>query len=59
MFNLGTGTPRSVLEMVHGFERACGHAIKFEVGPRRPGDLPAVFAITDKVRACCGTRAAD
>ncbi len=50
VFNLGTGTPRSVLEMVHGFERACGHPIKYEIGPRRAGDQAAVFAIADKAR---------
>jgi UDP-glucose 4-epimerase len=49
VFNLGTGVARSVLEMVHGMERACGHPIKYEIVGRRAGDLPAVWAITDKV----------
>ena len=49
VFNLGTGSPRSVLEVLHSFERACGHPIKYEIVGRRAGDLPAVWAITDKV----------
>jgi hypothetical protein len=51
VFNLGTGTPRSVMEMLRGFERACGKSLKFEVGPRRVGDIPSTYAKVDKVRA--------
>ncbi len=41
--NLGTGRGYSVLEMVHGFEKASGMNIPFEVAPRRPGDLGKVI----------------
>ncbi len=48
MFNLGTGTPYSVLEIVHAFEEATGVKIKYEFGARRAGDLPEFWANADK-----------
>ena len=42
--NLGTGQPVSVLEMVHGFERASGHSVPYVVVPRRPGDVAQCWA---------------
>jgi UDP-glucose 4-epimerase len=48
-YNLGTGTGTSVLELLHAFERAVGRELPYEVGPRRPGDLPAFWA--DATRA--------
>lgn len=54
VFNLGTGTPRSVMEMLRGFERACGKSLKFEVGPRRVGDIPSTYATVDKARDILG-----
>ncbi len=44
VFNLGTGTPYSVLEIVHAFEEATGVAIPYIIGPRRAGDLPEFWA---------------
>lgn len=49
-FNLGTGEPLSVLEIVHGFEKYSGQTIAFEISPRRSGDLPAFWANSDKAR---------
>ena len=43
-YNLGTGNGFSVLEMIHGFERACGHAIPYQIVDRRPGDIAACYA---------------
>jgi len=43
-FNLGTGNGCSVLEMVHAMSKACGHEIKYKVGPRRPGDIATCYA---------------
>ena len=40
-FNLGTGTGSSVLEVIHAFERACGHEIPYVIAPRRAGDIAA------------------
>lgn len=42
--NLGTGRGFSVLEMIQGFERACGRPIPYEIVPRRPGDIAACWA---------------
>jgi len=44
IFNLGTGTPYSVLEMVHAFSKACGHDVAYEIGPRRAGDVQDSWA---------------
>ncbi|WP_458735714.1 UDP-glucose 4-epimerase GalE [Zobellella taiwanensis] len=49
-FNLGTGQPVSVLQMIRAFEQACGRAIPFEFAPRRAGDLPAFWADATKAR---------
>ena len=42
-WNLGTGHGTSVLELLHAFERACGHELPYEVVARRPGDIAAVL----------------
>lgn len=39
-YNLGTGHPTSVLEMVHAFEKVSGQPLPHQFAPRRPGDLP-------------------
>ena len=44
VYNLGTGQGYSVLEMIHGFEKACGHEIPYEIVPRRAGDIAACWA---------------
>ncbi|MCG8568045.1 MAG: UDP-glucose 4-epimerase GalE [Desulfobacterales bacterium] len=43
-YNLGTGRGFSVLEMIQGFERACGKPIPHKIVPRRPGDIAACYA---------------
>ena len=57
MFNLGTGTPYSVLEIVHAFESASGVAIPCTIGPRRPGDLPQFWADPSKAERVLGWKA--
>lgn len=49
-FNLGSGTPTSVLELVHAFENASGQSIAYEFGPRREGDLAEFYANPDLAR---------
>lgn len=46
VYNLGTGRGYSVLEMIAAFEEECGHKIPYVIAPRRPGDLPEVYADT-------------
>lgn len=54
VFNLGTGSPYSVLEMVEAFGRACGHPVKYEIGPRRAGDVQDSWANADKAKKILG-----
>ena len=42
--NLGTGGGSSVLEVIRAFEHASGRRINYQIGPRRPGDVPAYWA---------------
>ena len=57
VFNLGTGSPYSVLEMVEAFGRACGHAVAYEIGARRAGDVQDSWADASKARAVLGWEA--
>ena len=43
-YNLGTGHPTSVLEMVKTFEKVSGKPLPHKFAPRRPGDLPKLYA---------------
>lgn len=38
-WNLGSGRGSTVLEMVHAFEKAVGHELKYEIVGRRAGDV--------------------
>ncbi|HEY2256970.1 MAG TPA: UDP-glucose 4-epimerase GalE [Variovorax sp.] len=55
--NLGTGHGASVLDVVAAFERASGRAIAREIGPRRPGDVPAYWGDPALAQATLGWRA--
>lgn len=44
VFNLGTGDGVTVLEAIHTFEAVSGVALNYEIGPRRPGDVIAIYA---------------
>ena len=44
IFNLGSGNGITVLEAIHAFEKVSGLKLKFETGPRRSGDVAAVYA---------------
>lgn len=50
IFNLGTGTGSSVMDVIRAFGRACGHDIPFEIKPRRAGDIAENYAACDKAR---------
>lgn len=50
VYNLGTGTGSSVLEMVNAFGAACGTPIPYEICPRRSGDIAECWASTDKAQ---------
>ncbi|MDE5753774.1 MAG: UDP-glucose 4-epimerase GalE [Oscillospiraceae bacterium] len=42
--NLGTGHGVSVLEMIHAYEKACGHALPYQITSRRAGDIASSYA---------------
>lgn len=57
VFNVGTGTPYSVLDIINTFEKVNGVKVNYEIGPRRAGDLPEVWANVDKAAKVFGWRA--
>ena len=48
--NLGTGKGYSVLEVLHAFEKACGHELPYIIEDRRPGDIAACYADPTKAK---------
>lgn len=54
VFNLGTGKGNSVLEVVRTFEEVNGVNVPHEIGPRRAGDVEAVFADATRSREVLG-----
>ena len=44
LFNLGTGNGVTVLEAIHAFEKVSGMKLNYEIGPRRSGDVEAIYA---------------
>ena len=58
IYNLGTGKGYSVLDVVHAFEKACGHEIPSEIKPRRAGDIAACYCDPRKAREELGWEAA-
>ena len=44
IFNIGTGRPASVLELVNAFEKVNGVKVNHRFAPRRPGDVTAIWA---------------
>ena len=50
IYNLGTGVGYSVLDMVKAFGKAVGRPIPYEIAPRRPGDVPALYADCTKAK---------
>ena len=57
VFNLGTGTGYSVLDLVRAFERVSGKKILYEIVGRRAGDIGTVFSSPDKSEKMLGWRA--
>lgn len=50
VYNLGTGNGYSVLQVVDAFEKACGHAIPYEIKPRREGDIATCYCDPEKAK---------
>lgn len=54
IFNLGSGQGNSVLEVIKAFEEVSNATIPIAFGPRRKGDVPKIYASTDKARLMLG-----
>ena len=48
IFNLGTGTGATVLEVIKAFGEACGKEIPYEIAGRRKGDVDSLYASCGK-----------
>lgn len=48
VFNVGTGTGTSVLEIIKAFESATGEKLNYQIGPRREGDIEKVYGDVSK-----------
>lgn len=54
VFNLGSGNGYSVLEVINAFEKITGVSLNYKIGPRRAGDVMAIFANNDKAKNYLG-----
>ena len=52
-----TGNGYSVLQVVAAFEKACGHAIPYEIKPRREGDIATCYCDPQKAKEDLGWEA--
>lgn len=57
IFNIGTGKPVSVLELVTTFEKVNGLTLPYKIVGRRPGDVPAIWADTSLANNMLGWKA--
>lgn len=57
IYNLGTGTGYSVLDMVKAFEKATGKNVPYKIAPRREGDIATCYADPKKAKEELGWEA--
>lgn len=50
IFNLGTGDGYTVLEVINAFEKVSGVKLNYTLGPRRSGDVVAIYANNNKAK---------
>jgi UDP-glucose 4-epimerase len=50
IFNLGTGDGYTVLEVINAFEKVSGVKLNYHLGPRRGGDVVAIYANNSKAK---------
>ena len=48
IYNLGTGTGYSVLQMIETFEKVNNIKVNYEIAPRRPGDIDSCYSDPSK-----------
>ncbi len=54
IFNLGTGDGYTVLEVIKAFEKVSGQKLNYSLGPRRAGDVVAIYANNSKAKTELG-----
>ncbi len=54
IFNVGTGTGSSVLDVISAFEKVSGTKLPYQIAARREGDVTAAYANTDKANKILG-----
>ena len=54
IYNLASGEPNSVMEIISAFEKASGKKLPYEAVARRAGDLPEFWANPAKAKAELG-----
>ncbi|MES2429948.1 MAG: UDP-glucose 4-epimerase GalE [Bacteroidota bacterium] len=54
IFNLGTGDGYTVLEVIKAFEKVSKTKLNYTMGPRRGGDVIAIYANNDKAKTQLG-----
>ncbi len=54
IFNLGTGKGVTVLEAIRAFEEVSGVRLNYKLGPRRPGDVVAIYADNESATKTLG-----
>ena len=57
VFNLGTGTGSSVLEVIQSFEKVSGKKLNYTIVDRRQGDIVSAYADTTKANEILGWKA--
>lgn len=57
VFNVGTGTGSSVLEVIRTFEKVSGKVLPYKIVGRREGDIIEAYANTDKANTVLGWKA--
>ncbi|MFM2286126.1 MAG: UDP-glucose 4-epimerase GalE [Bacteroidota bacterium] len=57
VFNIGTGTGNTVLEVIHAFEEVSGTKLNFQICDRRAGDIEKVYADTTRSNEVLGWKA--
>lgn len=57
IFNVGTGRPVSVMELVKAFEKVNHLKLNYRIAPRRPGDVTAIWADPAKANEKLGWKA--
>lgn len=57
IYNVGTGTGYSVLDIVNTFNKVNGDLVKYEFTPRRPGDVDECYASPNKAEKELGFKA--